>query len=81
MHRRRAERPFGSDVHIDANGQRHVVEVQRAGGGWTAKVDGRELEVDVARVAGRWSLLLGPVGGGYDPLLKAAGGDCVVQAK
>jgi biotin carboxyl carrier protein len=74
-------RPFGSHVHIDANGQRHVVEVRRAGGGWTAKVDGRELEVDVARVAGRWSLLLGPAGAGYDPLLKAAGGDDTTRPK
>src|SRR5687767_12267288 len=68
-------RPFGSHVHIDANGQRHVVEVRRAGSGWSAKVDGRELEVDVVRVAGRWSLLLGPDEAAHDPLPKAVGGD------
>jgi biotin carboxyl carrier protein len=54
-------RPF----EFELDGTRRQVVLQREGDRWIAAVDGRELEVSVVEVGGggRWSLLLGPVGG------------------
>ena len=47
-------------VEIELDGARRRVALRRAGDGWIAGIDGREVEVSVVEVGGRWSMLVGP---------------------
>jgi biotin carboxyl carrier protein len=50
-------RPF--DIELD--GTRRRVVLRRAGDGWIAEIDGREIGVSVVEADGRWSMLIGDV--------------------
>ena len=58
---------------IELNGTRRQVALRRAGDGWIAGIDGREVEVSVVEVGGGggWSMLVCPVlppeGGSHEP--------------
>jgi biotin carboxyl carrier protein len=47
-------------TEIQIDGERHAVDARRDGDRWVVTLNGRELTVDVADVAGRWSMLIGP---------------------
>ena len=51
-------------VDVEIGGRRRRVELERAGGGWMAAIDGRAVTVDAVQVRSGWSLLLGPAEAG-----------------
>jgi biotin carboxyl carrier protein len=46
-------------VDIELDGTRRRVALRRAGDGWIAAIDGREVAVSVVETGGRWSMLVG----------------------
>lgn len=64
-------------VDIELDGTRRRVALRRAGDGWVAGIDGREVEVSVVDAGGRWSMLMGsvlpPEGGSHDSHSVASG--------
>jgi biotin carboxyl carrier protein len=47
-------------VDVQVGGTRYRVDVRRDGDAWIVSLDGRTCRVDARRVAGGWSLLIGP---------------------
>jgi len=50
------------NVDIELDGTPRRVALRRAGNGWVAALDGREVEVSVVETGGKWSMLVGPAG-------------------
>ena len=44
--------------------RRHTIEIRQSGDGWTVTVDGRLMQVDLARMGDRWSMLVQEIGPG-----------------
>ena len=47
-------------IELELDGERRQVAVRREGDRWIAEIDGRTMDVSVAEVSGRWSMLVGP---------------------
>jgi len=47
-------------VEVETGERRRTIEIRRSGRGWTVTLDGRPIAVDLARVGGRWSMLMRP---------------------
>ena len=52
---------------VEIGDRRCQIELERAGDGWRATVDGRVLDVDAVQIGSGWSLLVGPPEGGPHP--------------
>jgi biotin carboxyl carrier protein len=50
---------------VEIGGRRRQIELERAGPGWRATVDGRVLEIDAVQIGSAWSLLIGRPDGPY----------------
>ena len=65
-------------VDLELDGTRRRVALRRAGDGWIAGIDGREVGVSVVEVGGGWSMLVGTAS--YEIAFDhAPGGELIVQ--
>jgi biotin carboxyl carrier protein len=48
--------------HVEINGRRRRIDVERADGAWLVSIDGQRQVADVTLINGTWSLILGAAG-------------------